>query len=335
MKKFSKLIALSLVFVISAAAFTGCSGKNNEDPPADPTPTPEILQEIEKDVTVYDDKVFDAATAEKFNGELPEEIEFDGHIYRLQYDTIDYSEEGIKKVLQQIVELKDVTQADIDKIANQGEFDFGGKKYVLTKDFVEKEVVTGTYTFNEEVVYENQKSGAPKFPKTKEMSYVSPITNQTVKVEGKLVDSEIIDRGDWVDFKVDVKFAAPTTDAPNYVLHGTEFTIPYNASAPTWTGYQKDLIKLLGLSDDNYKITSAKWDGDFAKENDMVVRHGTYYGSQREVTYKAIYEAPAEKLVTNVKVYYRTEITEGMELPEEDITTVYGIKLTAKYVLVK
>lgn len=331
----SKLLVLALASALMMTAFTGC---RREEETTEPTPTPDttIVQEVDQEVVFYDDKEINPEYAERYNQELPEFIEVNGYKYKLQYDTIDYSEEGMRKAVQKIVELRDVSPEDIEKIAKTGEFEVNGRKYTLTRDYIEKEVVVGEYTFNEEVVYENQSAGTPKIPASKEMSYVSPITNEVVKVEGKLKSKEITDTGEWVnDFVVDTKFVADSEAAPNYTLHGTDFTIPYNASAPTWTGYQADIIRALGLSKDNYKITSAKWDGGFVKENDKVVRYGTYSGSRRDVTYTATYEAPGERLVTNVKVYYRTYIDETMNVPEEDITSVYGIKVTAKYVLVK
>ena len=107
-------------------------------------------------------------------------------------------------------------------------------------------------------------------------------------VQGKLVDTKTELSATYnVSFACDGKFYGDK-DCMYYTLNGKQ--IPAE-SAPTFEGYEEELLEYLDLDPDIYRVDSGRWATDYYTEDGKTARSAVYSGMQRSTTYTAVYEA--------------------------------------------
>lgn len=276
----------------------------------------------------------ESGSTDAYNYNLPEQIEVNGHIYKLSTTDTQYVSEGTRKVVQKVIDMNGLTQAGVDGIAGEGDFDVNGTTYHLKNEQQYLTDGVAHYEITSQDTFEDQ-TGKPVVPDTKAMTYYSDVLQKNLDVTGKLTSLEATGDAKWTDnLVITTKFVASDPNATEYTLNGTTYTVPYNAAAPSWTGYQTDILKACGLSSQFYKITGCKWTSDFKVENGQYVRYGQFTGSKKTATYVATYTASGETAGYNAKVYYRADAA-SVNAKDADTTTVYKIRAVAHYVLVK
>lgn len=67
--------------------------------------------------------------------------------------------------------------------------------------------------------------------------------------------------------------------------------IPHSETAPSISGYEKDILKYLGLSAQGYTISSAAWKGEPYEKDGVLCRDATMYGQRLVGTTVATYQA--------------------------------------------
>ena len=104
-----------------------------------------------------------------------------------------------------------------------------------------------------------------------------------------------------VAFACDGKFYGDK-DCMYYVLNGKQ--IPAE-SAPTFNGYQSELLAYLDLDPNIYRIDSGSWASDYYTEDGQTVRSAVYNGMQRSNTYTVNYAVT----VYNAEAVYSNDVT--------------------------
>ena len=129
-------------------------------------------------------------------------------------------------------------------------------------------------------------------------------------------------------FACDGKFYGDR-DCMYYVLNGKQ--IPAE-SAPTFNGYQSELLAYLDLDPNIYRIDSGSWASDYYTEDGQTVRSAVYNGMQRSNTYTVTYAATvynAEAVYSNGVTSDEAEHTVKAIVTYEKVETVIDLKTIA------
>lgn len=127
----------------------------------------------------------------------------------------------------------------------------------------------------------------PQAPEEKEITATLP-NGKSITVTGKLVDIKRV-KGDFnKPFSVTAKFIGEP-DVENYVLpDGSK--IPNDETIPVFKGYEDVILKNLGYSSQNYRITAGKWISDYyTDDNGETCREAQFTGTQRGTDWVATY----------------------------------------------
>ena len=219
--------------------------------------------------------------------EIPLEIEIEGKTYHAV--SADFS------LAKKPTEVKK-TYEDLDKkevpetIKKDGE----ELKLIATKwTETKRTAATGTKRY---YGYNTQ----PEAPATKEITATLP-NGKTITVTGNFVDIKRV-KGDFTKpFEVTAKFIGDE-DVESYILpDGSK--IPNDESIPAFRGYEDVILKNLGYSTKNYRITSGKWISDYyTDDNGETCRKAKFSGTQRGTDWVATYR----ETLTEDSVQYAT-----------------------------
>lgn len=140
----------------------------------------------------------------------------------------------------------------------------------------------------------------PDAPAEKEITATLP-DGSTITVTGKFVDIRRVQGGFDKPFAVTAKFIGDA-DVANYILPDGS-RIPNDASIPAFKGYEDVILKNLGYSPKNYRITGGKWITDYyTDDNGETCRKATFTGTQRGTdwvaTYREVLSDASPSLVT-------------------------------------
>ena len=140
----------------------------------------------------------------------------------------------------------------------------------------------------------------PEAPATKEITATLP-NGKTITVTGNFVDIKRV-KGDFTKpFSVTAKFIGGE-DVENYILHDG-IKIPNDESIPVFKGYEDVILKNLGYSTKNYRITGGKWISDYyTDDNGETCRKAQFTGTQRGTDWVATYR----ETLTEDSVQYAT-----------------------------
>lgn len=180
----------------------------------------------------------------------------------------------------------------------------------------------------EHVSYKQQLGYSVKEPtnyaKTYDYTYTSPITNEEVTITLPFSHLEKGEEG-WVD-GFSAKVTLRNIDGEDFDFGDSTYTYA-DTEAPSFTADEYAyLIKRLGYSNKEYKLTSAKWSGKPYKHNGVTCRDAVCTGQQ----YGAMYEAVYVDDVTNKELYTATAEYSGSKEIETG-NTIYTVKATAYY----
>ena len=127
----------------------------------------------------------------------------------------------------------------------------------------------------------------PDAPAEKEITATLP-DGSRITVTGKFVEIRRVQGGFDKPFAVTAKFIGDP-DVENYILpDGSK--IPNDETIPVFKGYEDVILKNLGYSPKNYRITGGKWITDYyTDDNGETCRKATFTGTQRGTDWVATY----------------------------------------------
>lgn len=233
-------------------------------------------KEITKEYTFVTDKDAELEFADVGKGdlsEIPLEIEIEGKTYNAV--SADFSLEKKPTEVQKTYEDLDKKEVP-ETIKKDGEeLKLADTKWTETK----RSAATGTKRY---YGYNTQ----PEAPATKEITATLP-SGKTITVTGSFVDIKRV-KGDFTKpFEVTAKFIGGE-DVENYILpDGSK--IPNDESIPVFKGYEDVILKNLGYSTKNCRITGGKWITDYYDENGETCRKAKFTGTQRGTDWVATY----------------------------------------------
>ena len=234
-------------------------------------------KEITKEYTFVTDKDAELEFTNVGKGdlsEIPLEIEIEGKTYNAV--SADFS------LAKKPTEVKK-TYEDLDKKEVPETIEKDGEVYTLTDvkwTETKRTAATGTkryYGYNT----------LPEAPATKEITATLP-NGKTITVTGNFIDIKRV-KGDFTKpFSVTAKFIGGE-DVENYILpDGSK--IPNDESIPVFKGYEDVILKNLGYSTKNYRITGGKWISDYYTDNNgETCRKAQFTGTQRGTDWVATY----------------------------------------------
>ncbi len=206
--------------------------------------------------------------------EIPLEIEIEGKTYHAV--SADFS------LAKKPTEVKK-TYEDLDKKEVPESIEKDGEVYTLTDvkwTETKRTAATGTkryYGYNTK----------PDASAEKEITATLP-DGSRITVTGKFVDIRRVQGGFDKPFAVTAKFIGDA-DVANYILPDGS-RIPNDASIPAFKGYEDVILKNLGYSPKNYRITGGKWITDYyTDDNGETCRKAQFTGTQRGTDWVATY----------------------------------------------
>lgn len=146
----------------------------------------------------------------------------------------------------------------------------------------------------------------PEFAATKKVT-ATLADGSTVTADCKLIKVEQSSSSYSKPFTVSAKFYGDS-DIDYYVFGNAH--IPNNPSSPVWQGFERQVLKELGLSSE-YVLTSGKWTSGYEDENGATVRYAEFSGVRKSSDWTAYYkeEAVNEKIYTATCTYEPEEYT--------------------------
>lgn len=247
-------------------------------------------KEVTKEYTFVTNKDAELTFADVGKGDLsdiPLTIEASGKRYQAAA-----AEFSLAKEPEKVKETyEDLTSKDVpESIEKDGEvYTLTDVKWTETK----RTAATGTkryYGYNTK----------PDAPAEKEITATLP-DGSTITVTGKFVDIRRVQGGFDKPFAVTAKFIGEA-DVANYVLpDGSK--IPNDESIPAFKGYEDVILKNLGYSTKNYRITGGKWISDYyTNDSGETCRKAKFTGTQRGTdwvaTYREVLSDASPSLVT-------------------------------------
>lgn len=247
-------------------------------------------QEVTREYTFVTDKDAELTFADVGKGDLsdiPLTIDVDGNRYQAAN-----AEFSLVREPEKVKETyEDLTSKDVpESIEKDGEvYTLTDVKWTETK----RTAATGTkryYGYNT----------TPDAPAEKEITATLP-DGSTITVTGKFVDIRRVQGGFDKPFEVTAKFIGDA-DVANYILPDGS-SIPNDASIPAFKGYEDVILKNLGYSTNNYRITGGKWITDYyIDDNGETCRKAKFTGTQRGTdwvaTYREVLSDASPSLVT-------------------------------------
>ena len=146
-------------------------------------------------------------------------------------------------------------------------------------------------------------------------------TEQTVTATLPLTSFQVTTPYHW-ESDVTVPMRVEVYDATFYMLNG--MYVPYNDEKPALTGYEADILTVLNLPQESYRITDFLWTGDVYTENGIQYRDAVATGERYVAEYTAYYNDTVALPDANG---YNAQLTYSLDSGN----TEYIIKATAVY----
>lgn len=293
------------------------------------------------DVTVEDANSFVTKEFEFYSDDehiilynFPDTYMLNGKEYTLSDEEAAYETLGTRDTVSYMVEMNVEDLSEIpDSYSYTSE---SGETYELKNEQVYiREQGMVTIPVVEEIYFEDQ-IGKPDVPSKKMITYFDKASGTDKEIEGSLISYEQTRAGHWSDIlEIEGTFMAPSESCHVYELAGTpNVRVARNAAAPTWAGYESQVLSALGLDANYFRVTGASWSGEQYVQDGYIMRNALFTGDMFVSTYRARYEASREAEGYATNVYYRVD-AKDVDAKAEDIKTVYRIKAIVKYKLME
>lgn len=162
-------------------------------------------------------------------------------------------------------------------------------------------------------------------PKTKKVVVKNHSTGEMETVTCNLTDIVKTERQDWKDTHIDIIFH--TYNAKVYKWQGA--LVKRTENNPL-KGYEKELLKSVNVSPDDYKVIKTYWVGEeYTDENGVLCRKARADVKRRTIYYRARYKGSIEN--KEQKGIQYTAHYKGVKLEDSKTEFTYKIKSTAEY----
>lgn len=272
----------------------------------------------------------DTDNPEKQNQEFDEFITVDGRNYVL--DSVSYEVESKKRTEDSAENVKVITSEPFtdtqEKHTPENEITEGGETYYLQSyETVETVLDARTEPVSDTITYPDHPVEG-KLPEAAKLSVKDSITGDSVEVQVPLTD---VNYGEvhWVS-----GFEFPITvsdyDASMFDLNGKE--VPLSEDAPL-KGYESDLLQMIGVSENAYRINHIEWDGEAYTDNGILCRKlkatGDMLVQDCDATYSGVVNLPEVQAKAIQAVYADRPVATDSDA-ESGYT--YTMKATVKYI---
>lgn len=172
----------------------------------------------------------------------------------------------------------------------------------------------------------------PDAPAEKEITATLP-DGSRITVTGKFVNIQRV-QGDFdKPFEVTAKFIGDA-DVANYILPDGS-SIPNDASIPAFKGYEDVILKNLGYSPKNYRITDGKWITDYyTDDNGETCRKAKFIGTQRGTDWVATYREVLSDASPSLATYAAECTYSGNQMTVKALVTYEKTDGISKTVLI-
>ena len=230
---------------------------------------------------------FTAESEENLRYDVPEEISEEGKTYKLE--DVKYEIQPSEDV---VTVTREVTVKDPSEFKSEITETVEGKTYTLKAEEPKWE--------KKEVKQEEK----PVETLTKEYPYGDSIPENVFdngKTFNKQGEQTLSRTETW---QAPANFATSDTTCKIYSFDGKLITIP--GADPVWDGYTEDIKNYLGISGNDYAITSISWDGGFSGTDGNYTRTATVSGT-RTVYYNSVTYTYQEE--TKTEYEYTAKVT--------------------------
>lgn len=255
-------------------------------------------QQITKDETFYSkDKNFSykAESVLKKNGK-------EYHLKDIQYEVVKKPTD-----VAQTIEIKNLKE---EKVPKTKLFDFDGQSARLYLD----EKAT-TYTKNPaEQTYVYQARDPENFAPDQSRQFSNA---EGVVVIGKLKDTK---KGRLYPKTITIPGRFYGDEGAKYFYFAnTGHLWPLNTSAPTWQGYEKDILSYLGLNPNSYKITGGRWISE-SRSGGTITKTASFSGTQTVCDYTCTYSVADGGDTYTAKAVYSGYLVKATMIYEEEMS---------------
>lgn len=300
-------VYISLLMVMLATSFTFAASKTVQQ---------EHTLHSTRDVTITLDDL-----GKGILQDVPSDIEIEGKTYHATAVDTKIAKEYAR--VEEKRTFTDTSQSELPKTVKKDGIQLKLENDSIEEAVIVRDAVTGSHTWT-------GCSSEPDIPESLELTTDSGLT-----VTGYLQDVESHRSDTLAEYEFPATFIGDA-DCQYYEINGKR--IPNTFTAPTFEGYEEEILAYLNLSDDDYDITGGSWTSDYVQENGQTVRHAIFICSADVLTdYTAYYE---ENLTEASPGYSTTDITavysNGIEDTEYDITVVVEYEkdnLTTKQII--
>ncbi len=303
-----KIVSILLSGMIAVSLLIGCSSTATED---NAVTENQITESVEYTSLKEDEThVFD------------KELIKDDGTYTLKdvmYETVSKSPVMETKT----VEIKDLYEQNVEAEQEKTFINMKGKEVLgkLSDVSYSDIIITNRTAEIESTTQSGYVISQPTAANSKTVNYVDEPSNQTVTAVLPLIDFRVTTPYHW-ESDVTVPLRVELYDATFYMLNGKY--IPYNDEKPALTGYEADILTVLNLPQESYRITDFLWTGDVYTENGVQYRNAAASGERYVAEYTAYYNDTVALPDANG---YNATLTYSLDSGD----TEYTIKATAIY----
>lgn len=304
-----KILSILLSGMIAASLLIGCSSAATEDNSA--ANEHQITETVEYTSLKKDE-------THAFDEEL---IKDDG-TYTLKdvtYETV--SETPVMET--QTVETKDLYEQNVEAEEEKTFVNMKGREVLgkLSDVSYSDTIITNRTAEVESTTQSGYVISQPAAANSKTVNYADEQTGQTVTATLPLTSFQVTTPYHW-ESDVTVPMRVEVYDATFYMLNGRY--VPYNDEKPALTGYEADILTVLNLPQESYRITDFVWEGDVYTENGVQYRNAAASGERYVAEYTAYYNDTVALPDANG---YNATLTYSLDSGD----TEYTIKATAIY----
>ena len=306
-----KILSILLLGMTAASLLIGCSSAATEDNSA--ANGNQVTETIEY-TSLNEDKTHT----------FDEEVVKDDGTYILKdvtYETV--SSTPVKET--QTLEIKDLYEQNAETeaepvhsfINTKGQTVQGELSGIAYSDTM----ITNRTTEVESTTQSGYVISQPAAASSKTVNYADEPSGQTVTAVLPLTDFRVTVPYHW-EPDVTVPMRVEVYDSTFYMLNGRY--VPYNDEKPALAGYETDILTVLNLPQESYRITDFVWTGDVYTENGVQYRNAVATGERYVAEYTAYYSDTVALPDANG---YNATLTYSLDSGD----TEYTIKATALY----
>lgn len=304
-----KIVSILLSGMIAASLLIGCSSAATEDNnTADENQITESIEytSLKEDEThTFDEKL----------------VKDDGTytLKDVKYETV--SETPVMET--QTIEIKDLYEQNVEAEEEKTFVNTKGKEVLgkLSDVSYSDTIITNRTAEIESTLKSGYVLSQPAVANSKTVIYADEVTEKNVTATLPLTNFQITTPYHWVsDVTIPTRFEQ--YDSKYYLLNGRY--VPYNNQRPALTGYEADILNVLNLPQESYRITDFLWTGDVYTENGVQYRNAAASGERYVAEYTAYYNDTVALPDANG---YNATLTYSLDSGD----TEYTIKATALY----